>query len=72
MTLPLVNAWTEWGELEEMVVGRADGAWYYAPEPALEGDFPPKYVGAAAQSVYYSITSISSPKGNYLSLGTRI
>ncbi len=33
MDLPLVNAWTEWGDLEEVVVGRADGARYYAAEP---------------------------------------
>ncbi len=44
MTLPLVNAWTEWGELEEVVVGRVDGAWYYAAETCLVADFPPGYV----------------------------
>jgi hypothetical protein len=30
---PLVNAWTEWGSLEEVVVGRADNSMYNHPEP---------------------------------------
>lgn len=32
-TTPLVNSWNEWDPLEEVVVGRADGACYEPTEP---------------------------------------
>ncbi|MGE3255244.1 glycine amidinotransferase [Pseudonocardia sp.] len=31
--LPVVNSWNEWDPLEEVVVGRADGAWFEPTEP---------------------------------------
>lgn len=32
-TIPVVNSWNEWDPLEEIVVGRADGAWFEPTEP---------------------------------------
>ena len=34
-----VNAWTEWGKLNEICVGRADGACYQPPEPNWHKEF---------------------------------
>ena len=34
-----VNAWTEWGKLNEICVGRADGACYPEFEPTWQTQF---------------------------------